>query len=98
MGVITGCGSSINEAMRPGQRSTSSPRSSQKRTPSLDIPPDLTKLDGGPPLLRAARPSGTSTLSNYSQSTKTREASPTETSCPRRRACAWSATATSAGS
>ncbi len=78
VGVITGC-SSINEAMQPDKIDYKS--SASKRTPSLDIPPDLTKLDGD---RRYSVPdqSGTSTLSNYSQSTKTREASPTENVLP----------------
>jgi len=77
-GVITGC-SSINDAMQPDKIDYKS--SASKRTPSLDIPPDLTKLDGD---RRYSVPdqNGTSTLSNYSQSTKTREASPTENVLP----------------
>ncbi len=94
MGVITGC-SSINEAMQPDKIDYKS--SASKRTPTLDIPPDLTKLDGD---RRYSVPdqSGTSTLSNYSQSTRRAKPRRRKTSCPRRRACAWSATATSAGS
>ncbi|CAG9165845.1 hypothetical protein LMG23992_00623 [Cupriavidus laharis] len=77
-GVITGC-SSINEAMQPDKIDYKS--SASKRTPSLDIPPDLTKLEGD---RRYSVPdqNGTSTLSNYSQATKTREASPTENVLP----------------
>lgn len=79
-GVITGC-SSINDAMQPDKIDYKS--SASKRTPSLDIPPDLTKLDGD---RRYSVPdqggTNTSTLSNYSQATKTREASPTENVLP----------------
>ena len=77
-GVITGC-SSINDAMQPDKIDYKS--SASKRTPSLDIPPDLTKLDGD---RRYSVPdqNGTSTLSNYSQATKTREVSPTENVLP----------------
>ncbi|WP_354686029.1 outer membrane protein assembly factor BamC [Cupriavidus necator] len=77
-GVITGC-SSINEAMQPDKIDYKS--SAQKRTPTLDIPPDLTKLEGD---RRYSVPdaNGTSTLSNYSQATKVREQSPTENVLP----------------
>lgn len=77
-GVITGC-SSINEAMQPDKIDYKS--SASKRTPTLDIPPDLTKLEGD---RRYSVPdqSGTSTLSNYSQATKVREQSPTENVLP----------------
>ncbi|AGW89512.1 MULTISPECIES: outer membrane protein assembly factor BamC [Cupriavidus] len=77
-GVITGC-SSINEAMQPDKIDYKS--SASKRTPTLDIPPDLTKLEGD---RRYSVPdqNGTSTLSNYSQATKVREQSPTENVLP----------------
>ncbi|WP_029046908.1 outer membrane protein assembly factor BamC [Cupriavidus sp. amp6] len=77
-GVITGC-SSINEAMQPDKIDYKS--SASKRTPTLDIPPDLTKLEGD---RRYSVPdaNGTSTLSTYSQATKVREQSPTENVLP----------------
>ncbi|WP_042884820.1 outer membrane protein assembly factor BamC [Cupriavidus necator] len=77
-GVITGC-SSINEAMQPDKIDYKS--SASKRTPTLDIPPDLTKLEGD---RRYSVPdqNGTSTLSNYSQATRVREQSPTENVLP----------------
>ncbi len=69
--LIAGC-SSINEAMQPDKIDY---KSQGKKTASLDIPPDLTKLDGD---RRYTVPdaAGTSTLSNYQQATKTREAEP----------------------
>ncbi|MBF6989870.1 MULTISPECIES: outer membrane protein assembly factor BamC [Cupriavidus] len=77
-GVITGC-SSLNEAMQPDKIDYKS--SASKRTPTLDIPPDLTKLEGD---RRYSVPdaNGTSTLSTYSQATKVREQSPTENVLP----------------
>ncbi len=77
-GVITGC-SSINEAMQPDKIDYKS--SASKRTPTLDIPPDLTKLEGD---RRYSVPdaNGTSTLSTYSQAAKVREQSPTENVLP----------------
>ncbi|CAJ92346.1 Outer membrane beta-barrel protein assembly factor BamC [Cupriavidus necator] len=77
-GVITGC-SSINEAMQPDKIDYKS--SASKRTPTLDIPPDLTKLEGD---RRYSVPdaNGTSTLSTYSQATKVREQSPSENVLP----------------
>lgn len=67
--LIAGC-SSINEAMQPDKIDY---KSQGKKTASLDIPPDLTKLDGD---RRYTVPdaAGTSTLSNFQQATKTREA------------------------
>lgn len=69
--LIAGC-SSINEAMQPDKIDY---KSQGKKTASLDIPPDLTKLEGD---RRYTVPdaAGTSTLSNYQQATKTREAEP----------------------
>ncbi|MEN7528595.1 MULTISPECIES: outer membrane protein assembly factor BamC [unclassified Cupriavidus] len=69
--LAAGC-SSINEAMQPDKIDY---KSQGKKTASLDIPPDLTKLDGD---RRYTVPdaAGTSTLSNYQQATKTREAEP----------------------
>lgn len=69
--LIAGC-SSINEAMQPDKIDY---KSQGKKTASLDIPPDLTKLEGD---RRYTVPdaSGTSTLSNYQQANKTREAEP----------------------
>nr|WP_315598102.1 outer membrane protein assembly factor BamC [uncultured Cupriavidus sp.] len=69
--LIAGC-SSINEAMQPDKIDY---KSQGKKTASLDIPPDLTKLDGD---RRYTVPdaAGTSTLSNYQQANKTREAEP----------------------
>jgi len=77
MTLITGC-SSINEAMQPDKIDY---KSQGKKTASLDIPPDLTKLEGD---RRYTVPdaAGTSTLSNFSQATKTREASPTDNVLP----------------
>ncbi len=77
-GVLTG-GSSINEAKQPDQIDYKS--SASKRTPTLDVPPDLTKLEGD---RRYSVPdaNGTSTLSTYSQATKVREQSPTENVLP----------------
>ncbi|MDQ0140173.1 outer membrane protein assembly factor BamC [Cupriavidus necator] len=77
-GVITGC-SSLNEAMQPDKIDYKS--SASKRTPTLDVPPDLTKLEGD---RRYSVPdaNGTSTLSTYSQATKVREQSPTENVLP----------------
>ncbi|KWR90357.1 outer membrane protein assembly factor BamC [Cupriavidus sp. IDO] len=78
VGVMTGC-SSINEAMQPDKIDYKS--SASKRTPSLDVPPDLTRLEGD---RRYSVPdqSGTSTLSTYNQATRVREASPTENVLP----------------
>lgn len=75
--LIAGC-SSINEAMQPDKIDY---KSQGKKTASLDIPPDLTKLEGD---RRYTVPdaAGTSTLSNYNQATKTREASPTDNVLP----------------
>ena len=69
--LIAGC-SSINEAMQPDKIDY---KSQGKKTASLDIPPDLTKLEGD---RRYTVPdaAGTSTLSNYQQGVKTREAEP----------------------
>jgi outer membrane protein assembly factor BamC len=77
-GVITGC-SSLNEAMQPDKIDYKS--SASKRTATLDVPPDLTKLEGD---RRYSVPdaNGTSTLSTYSQATKVREQSPTENVLP----------------
>ncbi|WP_019448518.1 outer membrane protein assembly factor BamC [Cupriavidus sp. BIS7] len=77
LSLIAGC-SSINEAMQPDKIDY---KSQGKKTASLDIPPDLTKLEGD---RRYTVPdaAGTSTLSNYSQATKTREASPTDNVLP----------------
>ncbi|SDD22747.1 Beta-barrel assembly machine subunit BamC [Cupriavidus sp. YR651] len=77
MTLIAGCGS-INEAMQPDKIDY---KSQGKKTASLDIPPDLTKLEGD---RRYTVPdaAGTSTLSNYSQANKTREASPSENVLP----------------
>ncbi|MEM5274172.1 outer membrane protein assembly factor BamC [Cupriavidus taiwanensis] len=77
-GVLTGC-SSLNEAMQPDKIDYKS--SASKRTPTLDVPPDLTKLEGD---RRYSVPdaNGTSTLSTYSQATKVREQSPTENVLP----------------
>ncbi|AQV93512.1 outer membrane protein assembly factor BamC [Cupriavidus necator] len=77
-GLITGC-SSINEAMQPDKIDYKS--SASKRTPTLDVPPDLTKLEGD---RRYSVPdaNGTSTLSTYSQATKVREQSPSENVLP----------------
>ena len=77
LSLIAGC-SSINEAMQPDKIDY---KSQGKKTASLDIPPDLTKLEGD---RRYAVPdaAGTSTLSNYSQANKTREASPTDNVLP----------------
>jgi outer membrane protein assembly factor BamC len=77
--LIAGC-SSINEAMQPDKIDY---KSQGKKTASLDIPPDLTKLDGE---RRYTVPdaSGTSTLSNYTQANagRAREASPTDNVLP----------------
>jgi len=69
LSLIAGC-SSINEAMQPDKIDY---KSQGKKTASLDIPPDLTKLEGD---RRYTVPdaAGTSTLSNYNQANKTREA------------------------
>jgi len=78
LSLIAGC-SSINEAMQPDKIDY---KSQGKKTASLDIPPDLTKLEGD---RRYTVPdaAGTSTLSNYNQATKTREASaPTDNVLP----------------
>ena len=77
LSLIAGC-SSINEAMQPDKIDY---KSQGKKTASLDIPPDLTKLEGD---RRYTVPdaAGTSTLSNYSQANKTREASPTDNVLP----------------
>ncbi len=93
--LIAGC-SSINEAMQPDKIDY---KSQGKKTASLDIPPDLTKLDGE---RRYTVPdaAGTSTLRTTPRPTPAvpaRPARPT-TCCRAPRACAWSATATSAGS
>ena len=71
--LVAGC-SSINEAMQPDKIDY---KSQGKKTASLDIPPDLTKLEGD---RRYTVPdaAGTSTLSNYQQGVKTREAEPGE--------------------
>ncbi|WP_423196644.1 MULTISPECIES: outer membrane protein assembly factor BamC [unclassified Cupriavidus] len=65
MTLIAGC-SSINEAMQPDKIDY---KSQGKKTASLDIPPDLTKLDGD---RRYTVPdaAGTSTLSTYNQANK----------------------------
>ncbi|MCA3187897.1 MAG: outer membrane protein assembly factor BamC, partial [Cupriavidus sp.] len=75
--LIAGC-SSINEAMQPDKIDY---KSQGKKTASLDIPPDLTKLEGD---RRYTVPdaAGTSTLSNYQQATKTREAEPATSVLP----------------
>ncbi len=77
LSLIAGC-SSINEAMQPDKIDY---KSQGKKTASLDIPPDLTKLEGD---RRYTVPdaAGTSTLSNYNQANKTREAAPTDNVLP----------------
>lgn len=77
LAMITGC-SSINEAMQPDKIDY---KSQGKRTASLDIPPDLTKLEGD---RRYSVPdqSGTSTLSTYTQATRTRDETGTENVLP----------------
>ncbi|MBV8272985.1 MAG: outer membrane protein assembly factor BamC [Cupriavidus sp.] len=78
LSLIAGC-SSINEAMQPDKIDY---KSQGKKTASLDIPPDLTKLEGD---RRYTVPdaAGTSTLSNYNQANKTREATaPTDNVLP----------------
>lgn len=66
-GMIAGC-SSINEMMQPDKIDYKS--AAAKRTPTLEVPPDLTKLDGD---RRYSVPdqNGTSTLSGYQQATAT---------------------------
>ncbi|WP_227459762.1 outer membrane protein assembly factor BamC [Cupriavidus pauculus] len=75
--LIAGC-SSINEAMQPDKIDY---KSQGKKTASLDIPPDLTKLEGD---RRYTVPdaAGTSTLSTYQQANKTREAEPANNVLP----------------
>lgn len=75
--LIAGC-SSINEAMQPDKIDY---KSQGKKTASLDIPPDLTKLEGD---RRYTVPdaAGTSTLSNYNQANKAREATPGDNVLP----------------
>lgn len=64
--AMSGC-SSINDAMAPDKIDY---KSAAKRTSTLDVPPDLTKIEGD---RRYSVPdqNGTSTLSTYNQSTKT---------------------------
>ncbi|KJK23547.1 lipoprotein [Burkholderiaceae bacterium 16] len=64
-GAMTGC-SSINDAMAPDKIDY---KSAAKRTSTLDVPPDLTKIEGD---RRYSVPdqNGTSTLSTYNQSNK----------------------------
>lgn len=66
-GMIAGC-SSINEMMQPDKIDYKS--AAAKRTPTLEVPPDLTKLEGD---RRYSVPdqNGTSTLSGYQQATST---------------------------
>jgi len=63
--AMTGC-SSINDAMAPDKIDY---KSAAKRTSTLDVPPDLTKIEGD---RRYSVPdqNGTSTLSTYNQSNK----------------------------
>ncbi|QET02192.1 MULTISPECIES: outer membrane protein assembly factor BamC [Cupriavidus] len=78
MTLIAGC-SSINEAMQPDKIDY---KSQGKKTASLDVPPDLTKLDGD---RRYTVPdaAGTSTLSTYNQANKVaREQTGTENVLP----------------
>src|SRR5438445_12554309 len=62
---MSGC-SSINDAMAPDKIDY---KSAAKRTSTLDVPPDLTKIEGD---RRYSVPdqNGTSTLSTYNQSNK----------------------------
>ncbi|GAB7546548.1 outer membrane protein assembly factor BamC [Cupriavidus sp. 8B] len=64
--AMSGC-SSINDAMAPDKIDY---KSAAKRTSTLDVPPDLTKIEGD---RRYSVPdqNGTSTLSTYNQATKT---------------------------
>ncbi len=77
LALISGC-SSINDAMQPDKIDY---KSQGKRTASLDIPPDLTKLDGD---RRYSVPdqNGTSSLSTYTQATKVRDDTGTDNVLP----------------
>jgi len=80
LGMLAGC-SSINDMMQPDKIDYKS--SAAKRTPTLDIPPDLTKLEGDRRYsVPEANGTQASTLSDYSQVTQVRAAAPSENVLP----------------
>jgi len=80
LGMLAGC-SSINDMMQPDKIDYKS--SASKRSPTLDIPPDLTKLEGDRRYsVPEANGTQASTLSDYSQVTQTRAAAPSENVLP----------------